>query len=157
MIDVDRFKAFNDHYGHVAGDRCLQSVALALSTATGRAGDVVARYGGEEFAVLLPGAGEDQAWAVAERLREAVRALGIEHARGCEDGIVTISVGVASLQPAGREVTTGAPRVGVDMAHALFRQADAALYRAKQCGRDQTMVYGPECDIALHDAPDSLL
>ncbi|WP_313083694.1 diguanylate cyclase domain-containing protein [Pulveribacter sp.] len=157
MIDVDRFKAFNDHYGHVAGDRCLQSVAVALSTATGRAGDVVARYGGEEFAVLLPGAGEDQAWAVAERLREAVRALDIEHARGCEDGIVTISVGVASLQPAGREVTTGAPRVGVDMAHALFRQADAALYRAKQCGRDQTMVYGPECDIALHDAPDSLL
>ncbi|AVP56894.1 sensor domain-containing diguanylate cyclase [Pulveribacter suum] len=157
MIDVDRFKAFNDHYGHVAGDRCLQSVALALSTATGRAGDVVARYGGEEFAVLLPGASEEQAWSVAERLREAVRALGIDHARGCEDCIVTISIGAASIQPALREMTTGSPRTGVDMAHALFRQADAALYRAKQYGRDQTMVYGPECDVALHDAPDSLL
>jgi len=117
----------------------------------------VARYGGEEFAVLLPGASEAQAWAVAERLREAVRALAIEHARGCDDGIVTISVGVSHIQPAAREVTTGAPRSGVDAAHALFRQADAALYRAKQCGRDQTMLYSPECDLALHEPPDSLL
>jgi len=157
MIDVDRFKAFNDHYGHMAGDRCLQAVAQSLVSAVGRAGDMVARYGGEEFAVLLPGAAEDEAWTVAERLRETVRALDIEHARGGDDGIVTISIGLASLQPADREVTTGAPRMGIDVAHALFRHADAALYRAKQYGRDQTVVYGPECDLALHQPPESLL
>ncbi len=157
MIDVDRFKAFNDHYGHMAGDRCLQNVGQALLTAMGRAGDVVARYGGEEFAVLLPGASGEQAWLVAERLREAVRGLAVEHARGSGDGIVTISVGVSSIQPAGREATTGVPRSGVDAAHALFRQADAALYRAKQCGRDQSVLYGPECEMVLHDPPDSLL
>jgi len=156
MIDVDHFKAFNDHYGHIAGDRCLQGVAQALASSLGRAGDMVARYGGEEFAVLLPGAGEAQACAVAERLREAVRALAIEHARGCEAGCVTVSIGVASLLPCELAPVQDKPRAGVDVAHALFQQADAALYRAKQCGRDQAALFGPDCMAALHDPPDSL-
>lgn len=157
MIDVDRFKAFNDHYGHMAGDRCLQGVAQALLTTMGRAGDMVARYGGEEFAVLLPGANEDQACAVADRLRQAVRALRIDHAAGGLDHMVTISIGVTSLQPAVRDVTTGAPRHGIDVAYALFRQADAALYQAKRQGRDRCVLYSPEDELLLHDFPDSLL
>lgn len=154
MIDVDHFKAFNDHYGHMAGDRCLQGVAQALASTLGRAGDMVARYGGEEFAVLLPGADAAQACAVAERLRQTVRALATPHAFGCEGGVVTASIGVASLRPAEQTPAQGGPRAGVDVAHALFQQADAALYRAKQLGRDQAALYGPDCTAALHDPPD---
>ncbi len=154
MIDVDHFKAFNDHYGHMAGDRCLQGVAQALASTLGRASDMVARYGGEEFAVLLPGADEAQACAVAERLRQAVLALATPHAFGCEGGVVTVSIGVASLCPAEQAPTQGEPRAGVDVAHALFRQADAALYRAKQLGRDRATLYGPDCTAALHDPSD---
>ncbi|AVO49784.1 sensor domain-containing diguanylate cyclase [Melaminivora suipulveris] len=147
MIDVDRFKAFNDTYGHGAGDRCLQAVAQALADGVQRAGDMVARYGGEEFAVLLAGADERDALAVAERLRMAVRALAIEHApAGRDAGIVTISVGVASVRPAAQ----GAG------AQELFERADAALYHAKRSGRDRSVVYGPQCAHLLHDPPDSL-
>jgi len=149
MIDVDRFKAYNDHYGHVAGDRCLQSVARALALDSGRAGDLVARYGGEEFAVLLPGADEAQALAVAERLRLAVRALGLEHAASAgEDGIVTVSVGAASVLP--HLLAQPPAGAGMDAAQVLLRRADAALYRVKRCGRDQSMLYGPHCDSELH-------
>lgn len=155
MVDVDFFKAFNDHYGHVAGDRCLQGVAAALSGTMGRAGDLVARYGGEEFAVLLPGASAEQACAVAERLCAAVRALAVVHAGGGDSGMLSISVGVASVLPA--EPGPGPERAtGVDAAYALFQQADAALYRAKQVGRDQWVLYGPDCRAALHQAPARL-
>ncbi|MFT3812652.1 MAG: diguanylate cyclase [Acidovorax sp.] len=156
MVDVDHFKPFNDYYGHMAGDRCLQSVARALTSVLGRAGDVVARFGGEEFAVLLPGADEAQAGAVAERLCAAVRALSVEHAHGGEGGIVTVSIGVASLCPAELGPEAGEPRAGVDVAQALFQQADAALYRAKQRGRDRAEIYGPDCVDTLHGPPDSL-
>ena len=144
MIDVDHFKAYNDRYGHVAGDRCLQSVARALSSGIAlRDSDLVARYGGEEFAVLLPGADAAQAAQVAQRLCDAIHALGLEHRANPQGDRVTISVGVASLRPQDMAAPPGQARSGVDAAQALFQQADAALYCAKQTGRNQVATYEP--------------
>ncbi len=146
MIDVDHFKAYNDHYGHVAGDRCLQRVAQALAGAVQRAGELAARYGGEEFAVLLPDSDELRAVAVAHRLREAVRELVLEHQASPCGALVTISVGVACVRPAG----------GQPLEHAqttLFQQADEALYRAKQAGRDRVALYG--ADVQAAPPPDA--
>ena len=140
MIDVDHFKAYNDHYGHVAGDQCLRSVARTLSSGAGlRATDLVARYGGEEFAVLLPGTSAADAVQVARRLCEAVSAAALEHGASPDGDRVTISAGVASLKPGA--ASQGRP--GVDAALMLFQQADAALYRAKQDGRNRVAIYVP--------------
>ncbi|MBS0466793.1 MAG: GGDEF domain-containing protein [Proteobacteria bacterium] len=147
MLDVDFFKAYNDRYGHVAGDQCLQRVAQALSAILGRAGDLLARYGGEEFAVLLPGADAPAAMAVALRLQDQVHALALEHRGSSCSDIVTLSMGVASLCPlrqpglAGQEAT-----------QMLFQQADAALYTAKQTGRNRIVLFGADCMTALHAA-----
>ena len=100
MIDVDHFKAYNDHYGHVAGDLCLQRVAQALSLAVGRVGDMVARYGGEEFAVLLPDTDASQATVIGQRLCAAVRTLRIEHLAAHDRQHITVSIGAASALPA---------------------------------------------------------
>ena len=146
MIDVDFFKAYNDHYGHVAGDSCLQRVAQALASAVQRAGELAARYGGEEFAVLLPDSDELRAVAVAHRLREAVRELALEHQASPCGAQVTISVGVACVRPAD----------GQPLEHAqttLFQQADEALYRAKQAGRDRVALYGT--DVQAEPPPEA--
>ena len=146
MIDVDFFKAYNDHYGHVAGDRCLQRVAQALASAVQRSGELAARYGGEEFAVLLPDSDELRAVAVAHRLREAVRELALEHQASPCGAQVTISVGVACVRPAD----------GQPLEHAqttLFQQADEALYRAKQAGRDRVALYGT--DVQAEPPPEA--
>ena len=146
MIDVDYFKAYNDHYGHVAGDRCLQRVAQALASAVQRAGELAARYGGEEFAVLLPDSDELRAVAVAHRLREAVHELALEHQASPCGAQVTISVGVACVRPAD----------GQPLEHAqttLFQQADEALYRAKQAGRDRVALYGT--DVQAEPPPEA--
>ncbi len=101
MIDVDRFKPFNDHhYGHPEGDRCLAAVAGAIREAVRGGLDVAGRYGGEEFLVMLPAATEADALAAAERIRRAVENLAVPHAAG-EFGIVTVSVGVAVAGIAG--------------------------------------------------------
>jgi diguanylate cyclase (GGDEF)-like protein/PAS domain S-box-containing protein len=125
MIDVDWFKAFNDRYGHLAGDDCLRRVAGVFSSALQRPGDLAARYGGEEFAALLPDTDEDGAARVAERIRAAVVGLAIKHDAGGRN-FVTISAGVAGLNEIERQ----------GEAEALVRAADQALYCAKRDGRD---------------------
>lgn len=125
LIDVDCFKNYNDHYGHPAGDACLQKVADALQSAARRSGDLVARFGGEEFVALLPGSDIADAAALAERMRRHVADLQIPHAASRVTAGVTVSLGVASLKPA----DAGQPPD-------LVAAADAALYRAKEQGRN---------------------
>ena len=125
MIDADEFKVYNDLYGHPAGDRCLQALSRVF-LGTCRPDDVVGRYGGEEFAVLLPNTNAHGATVAANRLLEAVRGLRIKQAKR-PNGFVTISLGVASLEPEVNHVT----------ADDLLEAADRALYRAKQGGRDR--------------------
>lgn len=125
MIDVDRFKQYNDQYGHIAGDECLRRISHAILQHKHRPGDLVARYGGEEIVVLLPATDEAGARAVAERIRQTVRQLQIPH-DGNESGVVTISAGVSAVIPLRNRNT----------AEELLRQADQALYLAKSGGRD---------------------
>ncbi len=137
MIDVDHFKAFNDLYGHPAGDACLRSLAQAMSCACLRPADLVARYGGEEFAVLLPKTSQVGAEYVALAILEAVDALAIAHEGSATAAHVTVSVGIASC---GADSTSWLP-VSVDracprfIAEDLVRAADRALYAAKNAGR----------------------
>jgi diguanylate cyclase (GGDEF)-like protein len=126
MVDIDHFKAFNDIYGHPAGDACLRSVAGALERTDRRLGDFVGRYGGEEFCAILPDTDEDGAYFFAERLRTAVRDLRQTHA-GSEKGVVTISVGVATYAADEIDRTDAT----------LIARADEALYVAKGAGRDR--------------------
>lgn len=126
MLDVDHFKAFNDHYGHGAGDECLRKVAHTLQAMLLRSADFIARYGGEEFAVLLPECDDQGARRVAERLRASVEALGIPHAYAETAPQVTISVGYATQMPAQNGEPTG-----------LTNAADQALYLSKQQGRNR--------------------
>ena len=134
LFDVDFFKRYNDRYGHPAGDEVLKRIAAALPLCLNRPADVAARYGGEEFAVVLGDTGLDGAHSVAERIRAAVAELGIEHWDATER-LVTISLGVAAVhaQPT------------ADPADVLVR-ADAALYVAKQQGRNR---------VALDESPAS--
>ncbi len=125
MIDVDHFKAFNDHCGHQRGDECLRQVARILVNAVGRPGDLVARYGGEEFVCLLPAIDEAGARAVAERLLRAVRGAAIAHPRSPLGPRLTISIGVATTAE-----FAGSP-------DALVALADRLLYAAKDAGRDR--------------------
>jgi diguanylate cyclase (GGDEF)-like protein len=126
MIDIDLFKTFNDTYGHVAGDAVLQQIAMALSSCATRTEDIFARYGGEEFVAVLPDTDLHGAVIVAERMREAVGGLSIVHSGTVLDS-VTISAGVASLVPH-----------DANAAH-LVEVADAALYRAKNGGRNRVV------------------
>lgn len=128
MIDLDRFKAINDMHGHAAGDNVLRDTAIAIQERL-RAGDLPGRLGGEEFALLLPDTGIDAAVAIAERLRVALHAA-VPHPGG---GRVTASFGVASV-PAR---PGGTPRVRLQGLDAALAAADAALYRAKENGRDR--------------------
>jgi diguanylate cyclase (GGDEF)-like protein len=125
MIDIDHFKAYNDCYGHLAGDECLRAIANTIRGCLRREGEVAARYGGEEIAVILPNSDAPRAYALAARMRLAVRGLGLQHA-GSAHGIVTLSAGAAGCLP-GRN-TTGW--------QALVGRADRALYEAKASGRD---------------------
>ena len=125
MIDIDRFKDFNDAHGHIAGDQCLQQVSKAISDAVRGSGDLVARYGGEEFGVILPGTGLEGGAVLAERVRQKIESLSIPLGPG-SSSVVTISLGVAA---------TARGAEGLDSA--LVAAADEALYRAKQNGRNR--------------------
>ncbi|MBN3560768.1 sensor domain-containing diguanylate cyclase [Aliamphritea spongicola] len=129
LIDIDHFKEYNDHYGHLQGDECLRHVAQALQDAgvLRRPGDLIARYGGEEFAIILSAPSCTYVSQTAERLREHISALEITHqASAVPEKILTISVGYA----VSRHLKQISPEV-------LFDQADQALYRAKSRGRNQ--------------------
>lgn len=131
LVDVDHFKAYNDRYGHQAGDVALRRVASAVQTQVSRPLDVLARYGGEEFAVILYDIDGRQAREIAERIRLAVSAMGIEHRDSHVGHVVTISIGVAAIQPTpGRQ-----PRGALQL-------ADEALYAAKVGGRDSVHLAG---------------
>jgi len=132
LIDVDHFKAFNDQYGHQAGDAALRTLGRILGEQARRPADLAARYGGEEFALLLPNTDATGSAEVGERLRNAVRDLGLLHALSLPSKIVTVSVGGASHVPA---------EVHTDQA-ALVAAADRALYAAKHSGRDRVVMSG---------------
>jgi len=129
LIDVDKFKSYNDQYGHLAGDTCLHRVAAIIEDRLERPGDVVARYGGEEFACILPETDRDGAMIIAEQLRLAVLDAGIPHDQSSADGRVSISGGVATMIPS----HGFAPSALVDL-------ADKALYSAKECGRNRVVM-----------------
>ncbi len=128
MIDVDCFKAFNDHYGHQAGDSTLQQIAQLLQQGFNRAADIVARYGGEEFVVILPNTDKAGAIVLAHQLQALLGQAKIAHAHNIAAPYVTLSIGVTSLERA-------APG-DYDL---ILRQADNALYRAKEAGRNRVI------------------
>lgn len=130
MADIDYFKQYNDNYGHQAGDFCLQRVANAIKANLRRPADLVARYGGEEFAIVLPETSMDGAVALADDIRKHIESLSIAHEHSEVTGCVTLSLGVASAVP---ELQLSE--------NTLLSQADEALYRAKQKGRNRVVVY----------------
>ena len=130
LIDVDYFKRFNDFYGHSAGDICLQKIGQALQQSVMRSSDIVARYGGEEFIILLPNTKDAGGIEVATRIIDAVDALNIPHQQSDTHSHVSISVGVSTL--------VASPNLSIA---SLIHQADVALYKAKEMGRHQYVVY----------------
>ena len=134
MMDVDHFKKYNDLYGHQAGDICLRSVAHAFGYVAHRPSDLAARYGGEEFALLLPNTDEAGCRQIGERLLQCLRALEIPHAHNEPARHVTGSIGGATLSPSG----------STDDPAQLLADADRALYRAKEAGRNR---------LEMHESP----
>jgi diguanylate cyclase (GGDEF)-like protein/PAS domain S-box-containing protein len=130
VIDIDYFKQYNDHYGHVRGDECLRSVAQALDTGASRSRDLCARFGGEEFVLLLPATDESAARNVAERCRKLLAQKEIPHARSGVGRLITSSMGVGTIVPGAQDD----PSVFLD-------RIDRRLYQAKSAGRDRV------CDV----------
>lgn len=128
LCDVDYFKLYNDNYGHQAGDECLKQVANTMGEIVSRPGDLVARYGGEEFAIVLPNTDQKGAMNVAEKIREAIKNLHIEHRASAVCDRVTLSLGVSTLIPS----VESSPEM-------LIQSADQALYQAKKQGRDRVI------------------
>ena len=139
MVDIDHFKNYNDRYGHLAGDQCLRRVATALGQCVRRAGELVARYGGEEFVMLLPNADITHACETAQNCLDRMQEEALPHAASCTANRVTLSIGVASTQPA----------PSMDAA-TLVNAADAAMYRAKSGGRAR-YEFADACDWSIDD------
>ncbi|WP_162375501.1 GGDEF domain-containing protein [Ancylobacter sp. TS-1] len=137
MIDIDRFKKYNDRYGHLGGDEALHAVAQAMVGAATRPGDMVTRFGGEEFLVLLPGTDAAGALKVAANIQQAIAALAIPH-EASPTGWLTVSIGVASLPPLAASIPAG------DLRTALIEDADQALYAVKQGGRNGVRLHAPD-------------
>ncbi|TXT35573.1 MAG: diguanylate cyclase [Comamonadaceae bacterium] len=129
MLDVDHFKAYNDHYGHPQGDECLRRVGAVLQAAVRRAGELAARYGGEEFVVVLPGVTPQQAMDTAQGILTAIRAAALPHASSPVASVVTLSLGVAAGIPG-----------ATDAREHLLKMADEALYTAKNTGRNRVVL-----------------
>lgn len=126
LLDIDHFKAFNDSYGHVAGDDCLRQIGRVIAGCTARPGDLAARYGGEEFACILPETDHVGAVIIAERIRRAIQALGITHKASNVADCVTASLGAATTHCQTEGSVTN-----------FVAQADDLLYRAKSLGRNR--------------------
>jgi diguanylate cyclase (GGDEF)-like protein len=126
MLDIDYFKDYNDHYGHPAGDSCLKKIAKILERSITRPIDMAARYGGEEFIVILPETPLEGAQHLAESIRSGIEKLSIPHAKSLDYGKVTVSLGVAGALPSDK----------ADMQN-VIKEADLALYQAKQNGRNR--------------------
>jgi len=129
VIDIDYFKAFNDHYGHDAGDGALKDIAQQIATTLPRATDFIARYGGEEFVVLLPSTDINGAYSVAERIRLKIEITAIKHEFSGVCDFITVSIGIAELTPTTLQDND------------LFKQADKALYEAKAKGRNNSFYF----------------
>jgi diguanylate cyclase (GGDEF)-like protein len=125
LVDVDEFKRYNDHYGHIAGDDCLKQMAQTISESILRPADLVARYGGEEFAIVLPFTTLDGARQVATTIKTAVYDLGLPHAKSSVSDRLTLSLGISCIVPQ--------PELFLER---LIATADKALYQAKDKGRD---------------------
>jgi diguanylate cyclase (GGDEF)-like protein len=128
MLDIDWFKAYNDHYGHQAGDACLQRVAQIISGNVCRGSDLVARYGGEEFIFIAPATNAETILNLAEKLCEEFRAIALPHERS-QYGFVTVSIGVTSIIPNQEQQPAS-----------LIQAADQAMYRAKEQGRNRAVL-----------------
>ncbi|MCP4469314.1 MAG: diguanylate cyclase [Gammaproteobacteria bacterium] len=126
MIDVDKFKEYNDYYGHLRGDECLIAVAQILNSCMQRTSDLIARYGGEEFVALLPDSGLEGALTVAEDCLEAILEAELAHVHSDVLPCITVSIGVSAMVPIHDKSST-----------MLIEQADIALYQAKQNGRNR--------------------
>jgi diguanylate cyclase (GGDEF)-like protein len=131
MIDIDLFKQYNDHYGHVRGDECLKRVAMALRAGASRPRDFIARYGGEEFVLVLPETDAAGAERVVARCRDAVAREQIAHERSTVGSVVTISAGTGTIVP-----TEDSSLL------AFIDSVDRCLYRAKQAGRNRNVALG---------------
>ncbi|MFJ3054678.1 GGDEF domain-containing protein [Herbaspirillum sp. NPDC087042] len=125
MLDIDFFKQYNDHYGHIAGDACLKQVAAVLSEAASRPKDFFARYGGEEFVLILPECDDKTALQVAQRCRKLVVDAALPHEKSQVADTITISLGVHTITPS-----------PMDQRMSFLEQADRRLYKAKQLGRN---------------------
>ena len=141
LCDVDHFKLFNDHYGHLAGDDCLKLVSATLQSACKRPADLVARYGGEEFVMVLPQTPGAGAEAVAGNMLKAIAARAIPHARSGAAPYVTLSAGIATFDA----------RKGIN-ASDLIARADGALYQAKAGGRNRCVLPESHAEAALNPA-----
>ncbi|MBN9391869.1 MAG: diguanylate cyclase [Chloroflexi bacterium] len=135
LCDVDFFKRFNDNHGHQAGDNCLYQVAQAIIRSVGYTKDLAARFGGEEFAVILPETGTSGAWQVARTIQLELKRLNIRHGFSDTDDLVTLSIGVATITPThdNSATTREEPKI-------LIAAADAALYQAKEQGRNRVVI-----------------
>jgi len=133
LIDIDHFKAYNDHYGHQAGDECLRQVAWCLSRSSRRPLDVTARYGGEEFAIVLYDASRRHVEEAAQRIQAGIQALAIEHVGAPAGQRLTVSIGAACVDP-----QLGRSHFG------FIQLADEALYAAKERGRDRVVIMDKE-------------
>lgn len=138
MLDIDQFKQFNDEYGHPAGDSCLQAVASVLKSVCRRPRDLVARYGGEELVAILPDTDEAGAVRVGRDILQGIRELRVPHANNFGRGIVTLSAGVCAGTPTAK-----------DSPVSLIRQADQALYAAKNAGRDRVFCFDVGRQVAV--------
>ena len=138
LVDIDHFKAYNDLYGHQAGDNCIRRVASIIARATKRPFDFCARYGGEEFALVLYAPSGTDPTALPEQIRRDTMALDIPHAHAETAAVLTVSIGSATAQPDTKRSLAG-----------LIQTADEALYRAKQLGRNRVL----HVDSAESDTP----